>query len=144
MLYSDFLLLEKTASNPKTMPLSTLFSLNSKASDYGFTSELFRHTLLNRLLYPLFLLSVILMIAILSWNYRIGQTLYFRMSWVMSFPFFIVIMYFIYKIMLYVFKLLNYAIIILADGKGALTIGIVFYIVLLILSSIYFLSQKAE
>jgi tetratricopeptide (TPR) repeat protein len=144
MLYSDFLLLEKTASNPKTMPLSTLFALNSKASDYGFTSELFRHTLLNRLLYPLFILIVIMMIGVFSWSFRIGQTLYFRMSWVFSFPFFMVIMYFFYHIMLYIFKLLNYALIILTQGKGALSIGIVFYIILLLISSIYFLSQKAE
>ena len=144
MLYSDFLLLEKTASNPKTMPLSTLFALNSKAADYGFTSELFRHTLLNRLLYPLFILIVIMLIGAFSWSFRIGQTLYFRMSWVFSFPFFMIIMYFFYHIMLYIFKLMNYALIILCDGKGALTVGIVFYMILLFISSIYFLSQKAE
>ena len=130
--------------NTKTKPLSTLFALNSKASDYGFTSELFRHTLLNRLLYPLFILIVVMMIGALSWSFRIGQTLYFRMSWVFSFPVFMIIMYFFYHIMIYVFKLLNYAIIILSAGKGALTIGIVFYIILLLISSIYFLSQKAE
>ena len=144
MPYSDFLLLEKTASNPKTMPLSTLFTLNSKASDYGFTVELFRHTLLNRLLYPLFLLSVMILLAAFSWNFRIGDTLFFRMGWVFSFPFFIAIMFVFYNIAIYVFKLINYALVMLSAGKGALFAGIGIYVLLLLLSSVYFLSRKTE
>lgn len=139
--YSDFLLLEKSATDPKNLSLTTLFTLQSRASDFGFSEELFTHTMLNRLLYPLFLLVLLVMTAGFAWNYRIGDTLYFRMNWVFSFPFFILLLYVLYQITLYLFKLMNYAIIGFVGSSAALITGIIFYVVLLIFSSIYFLSR---
>lgn len=141
--FSDFLLLEKTSSKPENLPLSVLFSLNSKASDYGFSSVTYSHTLLNRLLYPLFILCLVILLAVFGWNYRIGETLYFRMSWVFSFPFFIVIMFIFYYMFIYVFKLINYAIVELCATQYVLLAGVIFYILLLLFSSLYFLSRKS-
>lgn len=142
--FSDFLLLEKTASKPENLPLSVLFSLNSEADAYGFSSETYSHTLLNRLLYPLFVLCLVILLSVFGWNYRIGETLYFRMSWVFSFPFFIAIMFIFYYLFVYIFKLINYAIVELFAAKYVLLAGIILYTILLLFSSLYFLSRKSK
>ena len=143
MPYSDFLLLEEATGKPQDLPLHTLFTLSDKAAKFGYSSLAFTNALPNRLLFPLYILILLIVVAICAWNYRIGSTLYFRMSWVFCFPLIIGIMYLFYKLAIFLFKLLNFAIAGIW-GSGALIAGIVFYVLLLIAVSICFMSRKVE
>lgn len=142
--YKEFVKLEHSAGKPEQMPLTSLLSLAFKAKEYGFSAQMYLQILMNRCLYPLFVLFMILLLASFAWNNRIGETQYFKFTWLLSFPLLIVAMLLYYEIGLFLFHLLNYTLVIRIDGAGALFAGIGLYIGLMILSILYFLSRKTE
>lgn len=142
--YKEFVKLEHSAGKPEEMPLSSLLGLAFKAKEYGFSGEMYEQILLNRCLYPLYVLFLILLLASFAWNNRIGATQYFKFSWLLSFPLLIVVMLIYYEIGIFLFHLLNYTLVIRIDGAGALFGGIGLYMMFMILSIVYFLSRKTE
>ncbi len=141
MKYSDFLMLETSPANPKTGSLLHLIRFAKDASNYGFARELYAQTLLNRLLFPLFLLVLFVMLAGFAWDNRVGANQMFRFSWVFSFPFLIVLSYFTYSFVFILFKLVNFVILSFVNGMGAVFAAAGIYIVILLLSSISFMSR---
>ena len=139
--YSDFLLLEESPSNPDNNSLLYLFKFVKNADLFGFAREQYGLTMLNRLLFPLYFMLLFIMLACFAWDSRIGGTQMFRFAWVFGFPFIIVISAFFYKLAYILFKLLNYTILCVAGGLGALALGAAVYIVLMVIMSISFMSR---
>lgn len=142
--YSEFLMLEESPSDPKNNSLLYLIKFARNASKFGFAQELYGQMLLNRLLYPLFFLTLLIMLAGFAWDNRVGENQMFRFSWVFSFPFLIALGAFFYEFACVLFKLINFMILELAVGLGALTIGAVVYLVLMIIMSIAFLARSTS
>ena len=140
--FEKFTLLEMTNEEPKNLPIMKLYKLVSVVDDYGYSQSVYAQTLLNRLLYPLFMLIVFVALASFAWNNKIGSKQYFKFSWVAGFPFFILASGFLYNVVMYLFKIMNYVMVSFAGGITSLIIAIVVYVVVLIVVSLYFLARK--
>ena len=140
--FEKFTLLEMTNEEPKNLPIMKLYKLVSVVDDYGYSQSVYAQTLLNRLLYPLFMLIVFVALASFAWNNKIGSKQYFKFSWVAGFPFFILASGFLYNVVMYLFKIMNYVMVSFAGGITSLIIAIVVYVVMLIVVSLYFLARK--
>ncbi|MCQ2592371.1 MAG: hypothetical protein MJ188_06260 [Treponema sp.] len=148
MEYDDFLLLEQSAAKPDTCSISTLFNLISKAEDAGYSKIYFAHTLLNRLMYPLFIIIVFVLLGAFGWDYRIGwneelqESNFFRLSWIFAFPFFIFVMLFVNQGLMVIFKLINYLVVSFTRGNNIILAAILLYILFFVVASLYFVSRK--
>ena len=142
--YSSFLLLEESSENPKTMSFSSLYALSKAASQFGYSQQIFTHIFYNRVLYPIFILVLFMLIGIFSWNYRIGQTLYFKMSWAFIFPFLICLAFLFYKIVFFLFTMINYIFVSFSSIITGLVLAALLYALLFIIFSICFWGCKTE
>lgn len=144
MEFSDFQMIEESSLNPETVSLPTLFKFISKAESYGYSPEVFSQVLLNRLLYPLFLLFIFVILAILAWNYRLDENMYFKANWLFIFPVVAVICQFFNQFVLKLYKLFNYGLLGIFGSTGALLWGTVILIAALFIVSLIFMSRKTE
>jgi len=144
MEFTDFQMVEDATLNPESIPITSLFKVISKAENFGYSEEVYGQVLLNRLLYPLFLLMLFLILATIAWNNRLEANKYFRTSWVFVFPIFTIIGQFLNQISLFLFKLGNYACLGIAGPRSAIFCGLGIYVVLIFGFSILFLSRKAD
>ena len=142
--YSDFLLLEESPANPNNNSIFYLFKFVKDAADFGFSQEAYGQTLLNRLLFPLYFLLLLIMLAGFAWDNRVGQNQMFRFSWVFSFPFLIALSAFVYEFVNILFKLVNFMILAFVPGLGGLAVGVAVYLVLMIIMSITFLARTTS
>lgn len=142
--YTEFLMLEESPANPKDNSLLYLFKFVKNASAFGFASEAYGQTLLNRLLFPLFFLLLLIMLGGFAWDNRVGENQMFRFSWVFSFPFIIAISAFVYTFVCVLFKLINFMILGLVPGIGGLAVGALVYLVLMIIMSIAFMARSTK
>ena len=142
--YSSFLLLEESSENPKTMSFSSLYALSKAASQFGYSQQIFTHIFYNRVLYPIFILVLFMLIGIFSWNYRIGQALYFKMSWAFIFPFLIFLAFHFYKIVFFLFTMINYIFVSFSSIIMGLVLAALLYALLFIIFSICFWGCKTE
>ncbi len=139
--YSQFLSLEESPANPANSSLFYLFKFVKNATAFGFAREIYSQTMLNRVLFPLFMLILFIILAGFAWNNRMDGNQLFRFSWVFSFPFIIAISLFFYEFAFILFKLTNYIILCMAGGLSSLLIGSVIYIVIMFFCSISFLAR---
>lgn len=144
MEFSDFQMLEDATVNPDFIPVTSLLRIISKAESFGYSEEVYGQVLLNRLLYPLFLLLLFIILAGIAWNNRLEANVYFKASWLLIFPIFAIICQALYQISLFVFKLANYGLLSICDATGALLWGVGVYVVLIFIASLFFLSRKAD
>lgn len=144
MEFSDFQMIEKTTANPETIPLGTLFRLISKAESFGYSPSIFGQVLLNRLLYPLFILICFLILASFAWNYRMDENMYFKAVWILIFPIFAVLCQFFYQIITYLYKLFNYGLLGIFGPTGALLWGAVIFVIIVFITSIAFMGERSE
>ncbi|MCR4743414.1 MAG: hypothetical protein K5866_11165 [Treponema sp.] len=143
--YDDFLLVESSSINPDSVPFTTLLKLVNKAKTYGFSAEVYKQVLMDRIFYPLFIMTLFIFLAILSWHNRIGNEQLFKMSWVLSFPFLYFIAYCSYGILKYVFQLLNYTLLVSNQNFAlVMLISSGVYIFIFIIFSLRFLSLRAR
>ena len=142
--YDDFLILENSAASPESMSLPTLFKFTHMASTYGFCNEVYGQSLMNRALYPLWLLVIFVLLASFGWNNRIGPTQYFKFSWAFAFIPFIVISMLFNQLMIFLFRLLNYVLLGGFGITGGMIAGLVLYILLLIFSALLFVSRNSR
>lgn len=141
MPYEDFIMLGDASKGAELMHIGSLFNFVQKARQYGYSDEVFGQVLVNRLLYPLCILILLIIFACYAWNNRIGERTLFRFSWIISFPFFTAFFYIICKGFLWLYKLLNYVFFGVAGRKYALFMGCGVYVAALIIVSILFLSR---
>ena len=142
--FDDFILLEKNTINPDTLSLIDLVKFVNIAEKYGFAETIFVQVLMNRLLFPLWILIILIFAATFAWHNRIGDSQYFKFSWIFSFPFIILLCMAYYKIAMFVFMLNNYALIVCFKNSLGIVATIVFYVSLLFIVSLYFVSRKSK
>ena len=143
MPYDDISAVMSAAAGPERMYLPDLFKFVPKTANYGFSFEAFNQAFIRRVVYPLFLLLIILFTAVLSWNYRIGQDKLFRFVWIFGMPFFSFFIYIMMNCLTYIFSLLNCAFTGMF-GSMAMPVAFIIYAALLVADSILFLSRKAD
>lgn len=142
--YSDFLMIESVATDTDAISIPALFNLIFKAPEYGFTSEIYGQALINRLLYPLFILIMFVLLGIFSWNNRMGTNQFFKFTWAFAFPIFFIVAGFFYQALMFIYKLFNYVILAGFGITNGLIIGIVWYVILLIVFSVIFLGKNSR
>ena len=142
MPYDDFIAVNKATNGPEQMDLITLSQFLKKASSYGFSREVFYKDFLGRTLFPLYLLSIMILCATVGWNYRIegGDSVQFKFRWIFLVPISGVLCYGILEFCNYVYSMLNY-VISGACGAAAFPVSIGIYVALLVIVSIQFLSR---
>jgi hypothetical protein len=128
---------------PDTMSLISLYRFASIASDYGYSTEIYSQSLINRLSYPLLLLICFIFSSILAWNSRIFVDDSFKFSWLLLFPIIIAFSYTFVRALRFVLSLLFYAILAYV-GNGALFISLFILVLLLSLCLIRFVSLKSD
>ena len=105
---------------------------------------MYGQVVMNRFLYPLFILVLMIVLASFAWNNRIGETQYFKFSWLLSIPIIICVFMIVYYLMLFIFHLINYTFLAAIGGIGALFAALGFYVVLLIVAMIHFLARRTK
>ena len=142
--YDDFLILENSAVNPEAMSLPALFKLTHMAAKYGFCSEVYGQSFVNRVFYPLWILVIFILLASFGWNNRIGPTQYFKFSWAFAFIPFIFISILFNKMMMFLFRLMNYVLLGGFGITGGMVAGLILYIVMLVCASVLFVSRNSK
>ncbi len=144
MEFTDFQLMETATLNPESIPLSSLWRIISKAESFGYSPEVYGQVLLNRLLYPLFILLIFIILAIIAWNNRLGANQYFKATWILVFPVFALVCQFFNQVITFAFKLGNYGLLSICKPFTAVFIGFGIYFVFIFIASVLFLSEKAD
>ena len=142
--YDDFLILENTAGSPDSMTLPALFKLTHMAEKYGFCTEVYGQSFMNRAYYPLWILVIFVLLASFGWNNRIGPTQYFKFSWAFAFIPFILISMLFNQFVMFLFRLMNYVLLGGFGITGGMIAGLILYIVMLICASIMFVSRHSR
>lgn len=143
--YDDFILLEDSGQNFETMPLISLFKMVRKSEQYGFSPQIYGSTLLNRILYPLLIIIIMVFIGAFGWNTRTGMDQYFKLSWMLAFPLLFIISLIFYELAMFVFKLINFAILGSVGGIiPSLFVCLGIYLALLLFMIIYFCSRSTK
>ena len=142
--YDDFLLLERSASTPESMPLTSLFKLVHMAAKYGYCTEVYGQAFMNRIFYPLWILVIFILLAGFGWNNRINPTQYFKFSWAFAFIPFILVSMLFNRMMLFLFRLINYVLLGGLGISGGMVTALILYIVMLIAASIMFVSRHSR
>lgn len=142
--FDDFVLLETNTINPDTLNLFNLIKFVNIAEKYGFSETVYIQVLMNRMLFPLWILIILIFAATFAWHNRIGDSQYFKFSWIFSFPFIILLCMAYYKIAMFVFMLNNYALIVCFKNSLGIVAAISFYTLLLFIVSLYFVSRKGK
>lgn len=142
--YEDFVKLESNTKNPEKMSITDLFSIVNKADFFGYSSDVYGQVLINRLLYPLWIVLLLVLVATVAWHNRIGINQFFKLSWVIAFPFIITICWFTYQGVMFIYKLINYVLIDYFGYSNGLIAGIVIYVLLFIIDSLYFVSRNSR
>ena len=142
--YDDFLILENTAGSPDSMTLPALFKLTHMAEKYGFCTEVYGQSFMNRAYYPLWILVIFILLASFGWNNRIGPTQYFKFSWAFAFIPFILISMLFNQFVMFLFRLMNYVLLGGFGITGGMIAGLILYIIMLICASIMFVSRHSR
>ena len=140
--YEDFDLVKQASADLDSMNIISLFKFMNKATFFGYSQEVVCQTLLDRILYPLFVLVLLVFIAYTAWNGRLLEDKLFKFKWVLVFPIFACSFHVIYNILFVLFRFVNYGFLSLVGIDFALVVGIIFYILLLFIISLLFLSRK--
>ncbi len=143
MPYSDFASINTASEAASSMTIFSLMHFIPNAVEYGFSAEVFRESLVSRLMYPLFILILFIFAASAGWNYRIeSNSPHFKTSWLFIILLFGMAMYLIVEMAFYMFNILNY-VLIGTFNEAALVAAAVVYIAIFICASFYFMSRKA-
>jgi hypothetical protein len=141
--FEDFSMLCDVSHGPDTMSLISLYRFARIASDYGYSTEIYFQSLINRLSYPLLLLICFIFSSILAWNSRIFVDDSFKFTWLLLFPIIIALSYTLVRAIRFVLSLLFYAILAYV-GNAALFISLFILVLLLFLCLLRFVSLKSD
>lgn len=140
--FDDIELIEQASKGSSSMNLASLFKFVKKSTFYGYSSEVFYHSMLNRMLKPIYLLSLFVIIAYFSWHFRLEEDSVFKFKWIIMFPLLCFTYIFLYRVSICLFKFINYGILNLFGESLSLIFGSISYIVILIFVSVFFLSCR--
>lgn len=136
-------LIKDASEGAASMKLPSLYSFINIASNYGYSKNVFLQTLLNRLLFPIFFLIIMIAVAILAWQGRLGQgghLALFKFKWIVVFPIFYLFFLCMYELTLAIYKLLNYSLLNSFNMPYSLIVGAFFYFLVFIGVTVMFLA----
>lgn len=144
--FEDFAMLCDVSHGPETMSLISLYKFSKVASDYGYSSEIYSQSLINRFSYPVILLICFLLASIIAWNSRILSEDSFKFSWLLLFPVIIVLAYAFIQCFRFMMSLVFYAILVFVAfvGNGAVFISLFILLFVLFLCFLRFVSLKSN
>ena len=128
MPLSDFNLISDASVGPDKMFLPSLLNFVNKCSNYGFSMEVFRQTLIKRISFPMFILIILVMSAVFAWNYRPDCRLTFHFKWFFVLTVLSFLIYEFLNTIEYILVLLSYMFVCLF-GVEAIFVCIIVYIV---------------
>lgn len=138
--FNDFDVIKEASKGADAMSLNSLLNFYNSADKYGFSKEVFCHSLINRLLQPLFYLVLFLTIAIVSWHCRINEDTLFKFHWIYVFPLLLLIFISLHEIVISFYKFVNFSILGSFGSDLSLLIGFLIYALFLIFASIGFMA----
>lgn len=140
--YSDFNLLKEASAGIDSMSISSIFLFSRIAEKYGYATELYVLSILNRLLYPLFILICSIALGIAAWHGRLPPNSVFKFKWIIVFPIFIFLDYMLYKSFMLFFKFINFTIMGIVGLKFAIPISTTVFVILLVIVSLIFVACR--
>ena len=140
--YEDFNLLKEASNGIETMNIISLFHFVPIAQKYGYSREIYTQSIINRILYPIFILICLIGLGIGAWHGRLPPNSNFKFKWIIVFPIFTGVEFIIYKFVMFFFKLINYSLQGLSRPQYALFTASGFYILIFIIVSILFVGCK--
>lgn len=123
------------------MSLVSLATLLPRIHGFGFSSEIFTSSFLDRITYPLFMLLVFMIFASMAWNYRLDAPI-FKFKWIFIMPFISVIIFALFELALYALRLLNF-VLVSFTGNFAVLISVAILVILLFLACLAFVRKTA-
>lgn len=118
--------------------------MKRSADSYGYSNELIVQSMLRSVFYPFVIMFLLLLAAVVAWNYRLTNNNLFKFVWVFTLPFVNIILYGVVGYFDFSIKLMNFIFIGVAGVKGALFFGLAFYMLGVILMSVIFLARKGD
>ena len=140
--FKEFFLLKDISSGISNLSLNSAMKFVKISEKYGFAKEIYLITIFNRLLYPLFILILLIGIGIGAWHGRLPPNSVFKFKWIVIFPLFTLLFYAIYRFTFFGFKLLNCSILGLAGSAYAIPVGCIIYALIFAAFSISFCACK--
>lgn len=138
--YEVFNTLKEASKGAESMPLTSLMNFYTYADRFGYSGEVFCQALMNRLLFPLYVLIFFVMIAITAWHCRINEDSIFKFHWIYIFILLCPIYISMHKLATGFFRAVNFSILGTFGSKYAFSMGFFFYALVLGLVSIGFLA----
>lgn len=138
--FNDFNKIKEASKGADAMSLSSLIGFYEIADKYGFSKEVFCHSLINRLLQPLFYLILFMIIAIVAWHCRINENTLFKFHWIYIFPLLLLVFISLHEIVISFYKFINFSILGSFGSDFSMLVGFVIYALFLIFASIGFLA----
>lgn len=141
MPFDDFAIINKASDGPDKMNLVSLMAFMGSVTKYGYSYDIFAKNLVGRLLYPLFVLSLLIIAATMGWNYRIeDEGTRFKFIWLFLVPLYGAVMYVVLEICTYLFNIVNFVLIGLT-GTWEMFVAFVLYVLVFVLVSFNFLAR---
>lgn len=144
MPYDDFGVISKCTNGISKLNMWSLNKMKRSADSYGYSNELIVQSMLRSVFYPFVIMFLLLLAAVVAWNYRLTNNNLFKFVWVFTLPFVNIILYGVVGYFDFSIKLMNFIFIGVAGVKGALFLGLAFYMLGVILMSVIFLARKGD
>ncbi len=138
--YEVFNTLKEASKGAESMSLTSLMDFYTYADRFGYSGEVFCQALMNRLLFPLYILIFFVMIAITAWHCRINEDSIFKFHWIYIFILLCPIYISMHKLATSFFRAVNFSILGTFGSKYAFSMGFIFYALVLVFVSIGFLA----
>ena len=138
--YEVFNTLKEASKGAESMSLTSLMDFYTYADRFGYSGEVFCQALMNRLLFPLYILIFFVMIAITAWHCRINEDSIFKFHWIYIFLLLCPIYISMHKLATSFFRAVNFSILGTFGSKYAFSMGFIFYALVLVFVSIGFLA----
>jgi hypothetical protein len=139
MPYSDLTVL--IDSTRDIVSIASLFKFAPMAEKYGFSKEVFLHSLYTRIAYPLIFVIVMLFAAVAAWNFRLESKTYFKLLWVLIPPVLTALIYLIIEMSQFFVSVAIYSAI-KAVPAVSFALVIVSFAVLFVAATLLFVSRR--
>ncbi len=137
MSVKDFNIACESCNTVDKMDLGVLLKTSEKASAFGHSSEVINAFLVKRINYPLIMMSFLLLLAAVAWNFRIGEGQLFKFIWIATVPVCTVIVDIVVQIILAAAGICYFALV-AYTGNLALVVAVAVNMVLLFISAMIF------
>lgn len=140
--YDDFILASRAYQGADAMTLGELLHFAPQADLFGYAAETYTSTLLNRLFAPMQTLCLLILLAVIAWNYQLCRSYSFRLYYLLAFPLFTAVIFAVQRCIRYVCTLYNLSLIGRLGIEWTFIVAAAVHIVLLAAVSVLFLSRK--